>query len=158
MVIHMVSSDEIRSRLVAKRERLDSEDLKEESKQKRGYLICEQCGSYYELQMGESPEDFSLDCDCGGRLTYKEFLDLNKEASKSNSSSGRTLAVLLVVGFAIFFLVYIFPIVYMLSAPFFVFGDSSPGAFIVMLLCLILVFSGFYTAYYLIKVILRTNS
>lgn len=151
----MVSSDEIRSRLVAKREGLDSEDLKDESKLKRGYLICEQCGSYYELQMGESPGDFSLECDCGGRLTYKELLDLNKA---SNSSSGRTLTVLLVVGFAIFFLVYIFPIVYMLSAPFFVFGDSSPGAFIVMLLCLFLVFSGFYTAYYLIKVILRTNS
>ena len=153
----MVSSDEIRSRLVAKREGLDSEDLKDESKLKKGYLICEQCGNYYELQMGESPGDFSLECDCGGRLTYKEFLDLNYEASKSNSSS-RNIAILLIVGFAIFFLVYIFPIVYMLSAPFFVFGDSSPGAFIVMLLCLFLVFSGFYTAYYLIKVILRTNS
>jgi hypothetical protein len=154
----MVSNDDIRSRLVAKREGLNSEDLKEESNLKRGYLVCDRCGSYYQLQKGESPEDFSFECDCGGRLTYKEFLDLNNEASESNSSSGRTLAILLVGGFAIFFLFYIFPIVYMLSAPFLVFGDSSQGAFIVVLLCLALVFSGIYTVYYLIKVILRTNT
>ena len=34
------------------------------------YLICENCGNYYELVEGESPEDFQLECDCGGELGY----------------------------------------------------------------------------------------
>lgn len=39
-----------------------------------GYLICESCGGYYQLQPGESPEDFSDECDCGGRLNHTELL------------------------------------------------------------------------------------
>lgn len=39
-----------------------------------GYLVCDSCGSYYQLQPGESPEDFSDECDCGGRLNHKESL------------------------------------------------------------------------------------
>ena len=34
------------------------------------YLICEKCGNYYELGEGESPDDFCLECDCGGELSY----------------------------------------------------------------------------------------
>ena len=34
------------------------------------YLICEDCGNYYELEEGESPEDFQLECNCGGELEY----------------------------------------------------------------------------------------
>nr|WP_319373614.1 thioredoxin fold domain-containing protein [uncultured Methanobacterium sp.] len=34
------------------------------------YLICEECGNYYELEEGESPEDFQLECGCGGELGY----------------------------------------------------------------------------------------
>lgn len=34
-----------------------------------GYLVCEKCGGYYELQDGESPDDFE-DCQCGGKLDY----------------------------------------------------------------------------------------
>ena len=34
-----------------------------------GYLICDKCAGYYELQEGESPEDFSQ-CQCGGHLQY----------------------------------------------------------------------------------------
>lgn len=158
----MVSSDEIRLRLEAQRIRQDPEDLQkiQESYEQGGYLICKQCGSYYELQTGESPEDFSLECECGGNLVYQESLNaVEKETPGSKSSSAsRNLAILVVGGFVLLFIVYIFPIVYMMSAPFFVFGDSSPGAFFVMLLCLALVFSGVYTAYYLVKVILRTNS
>jgi Protein of unknown function (DUF4013) len=37
-----------------------------------GYLICGTCGGYYELQHGESPEDFE-DCQCGGKLEYKKI-------------------------------------------------------------------------------------
>ena len=34
-----------------------------------GYLECEKCGGYYELQEGESPDDFEK-CQCGGNLNY----------------------------------------------------------------------------------------
>lgn len=73
----MVSSDEIRSKLVVKREGLDSEDLQkiQESCEPGGYLVCEQCSSYYELQPSESPEDFHLVCECGGQLGYKKSID-----------------------------------------------------------------------------------
>lgn len=33
------------------------------------YLICEECGGYYELEDGESPEDLDH-CECGGKLRY----------------------------------------------------------------------------------------
>lgn len=36
-----------------------------------GYLVCEKCGGYYELQEGEFPEDFES-CECGGTLKYVE--------------------------------------------------------------------------------------
>lgn len=36
-----------------------------------GYLICEECAGYYELQDGEYPEDFDR-CECGGNLEYVE--------------------------------------------------------------------------------------
>jgi len=35
-----------------------------------GYIICEKCGGYYELQPGEHPEDFNK-CNCGGKLKYE---------------------------------------------------------------------------------------
>ncbi|MBI4814546.1 MAG: hypothetical protein HY802_09875 [Methanobacterium sp.] len=38
------------------------------------YLICEKCGGYYELQEGEKAEDFSDECECGGKLVYTESL------------------------------------------------------------------------------------
>jgi hypothetical protein len=40
----------------------------------RGYLKCEKCGGYYELQEGESPEDFE-ECECGGKLKYYDSFD-----------------------------------------------------------------------------------
>ncbi len=42
-----------------------------------GYLICIECGGYYQLQHGERPEDFA-ECQCGGELIYKESLNENK--------------------------------------------------------------------------------
>jgi len=35
------------------------------------YLLCEKCGGYYELQSGESPEDFQ-ECECSGKLKYSK--------------------------------------------------------------------------------------
>lgn len=39
-----------------------------------GYLLCDKCGGYYQLQPGESPDDFSNTCECGGRLEYRKEL------------------------------------------------------------------------------------
>nr|WP_319374455.1 hypothetical protein [uncultured Methanobacterium sp.] len=35
-----------------------------------GYLVCNNCREYYELQPGESPNDFTDECKCGGKLEY----------------------------------------------------------------------------------------
>jgi hypothetical protein len=35
------------------------------------FLVCEKCGGYYQLQKGESIDDFES-CLCGGKLTYTE--------------------------------------------------------------------------------------
>ncbi len=40
-----------------------------------GYLKCEKCGGYYELQEGEAPDDFEDTCECGGQLNYVQNLD-----------------------------------------------------------------------------------
>jgi ribosomal protein L37E len=42
------------------------------------YLVCNQCGGYYELQPGESPDDFGDICECGGNLKYVHKLDNQK--------------------------------------------------------------------------------
>jgi RNA polymerase subunit RPABC4/transcription elongation factor Spt4 len=39
------------------------------------YLVCDQCGGYYELQPGEYPRDFKHTCECGGNLKYTRKLD-----------------------------------------------------------------------------------
>lgn len=37
---------------------------------KMGFLICDSCNSYYELQGGESSENFVDTCECGGKIRY----------------------------------------------------------------------------------------
>lgn len=54
----MVSNKEISRKLMDRRE----------GKSSNAYLVCDSCEGYYELQPGESPEQFNLDCDCGGKL------------------------------------------------------------------------------------------
>ena len=39
-----------------------------------GFLYCTNCGGYYELQPGETTDDFA-ECQCGGKLIYKENLN-----------------------------------------------------------------------------------
>jgi hypothetical protein len=46
------------------------------------YLVCDKCGSYYELQSDESPEDFTLKCECGGNLKYVQNLNNVNESQK----------------------------------------------------------------------------
>jgi len=52
-----------------------------------GYLVCEKCGGYYELQDGESPNDFSDKCECGGKLVYSENLENTEKDSKNKNPS-----------------------------------------------------------------------
>lgn len=40
-------------------------------KKEQRFLVCNKCGGYYELQKGESADDYSLECDCGGHLDEK---------------------------------------------------------------------------------------
>lgn len=51
-----------------------------------GYLVCEKCGGAYELQPGESPEDFET-CACGGSLKYMENLDSKKSEPKKSQKN-----------------------------------------------------------------------
>jgi hypothetical protein len=52
-----------------------------------GYLICENCGGYYELQPGESPDDFTDVCACGGKLIYSESLEGAEEDFKESETT-----------------------------------------------------------------------
>jgi len=49
------------------------------------YVICEKCNGYYELQKGESLNDFER-CTCGGNLSYLESLNIVKR-NKSPSNN-----------------------------------------------------------------------
>lgn len=57
-----------------------------------GYLICEDCGGYYELQEGESPDDFEKTCECGGKLKYVENLDFSDDSEilEESGKNGET--------------------------------------------------------------------
>lgn len=46
-----------------------------------GHLVCDRCKGYYKLQSGESPEDFSDRCDCGGHFNFQDSLNGNREVN-----------------------------------------------------------------------------
>jgi hypothetical protein len=46
------------------------------------YLICDKCGTCYELQSDEFADDFDLACECGGQFKYVESLNGPKSNSK----------------------------------------------------------------------------
>lgn len=49
-----------------------------------GYLICNDCKGFYELQLGENQEDFEK-CQCGGILQYQEQLEYETETLESET-------------------------------------------------------------------------
>jgi len=51
-----------------------------------GYLVCDKCEGSYELQSGESPEDFDR-CQCGGKLKYYEDVVRLLEEGKEDLES-----------------------------------------------------------------------
>ena len=67
-----------------------------------GYLSCKKCGGFYELEEGESPEDFDL-CSCGGELEYKSSPNEQKriyhdeEDLEGDKKSNKTLIIILAV-------------------------------------------------------------
>lgn len=65
----MVSNDEITLRLQNKRK----------GKSLNGYLVCNNCGGYYELQKDESWKDFDTECECGGQLVQSANDSLRPE-------------------------------------------------------------------------------
>lgn len=60
------------------------------------YLICDKCGVCYELQEGESIDDFDPACECGGNLKYKESI-----GSDNKSQLDKIKWILLFSGFVI---------------------------------------------------------
>jgi hypothetical protein len=48
------------------------------------YLVCDKCGGYYELQPGESPDDFDR-CECGGKLKHIQTLSDNTFDKSDNN-------------------------------------------------------------------------
>lgn len=80
------------------------------SSENYGYLVCEKCGGYYKLQPGESPEDFSDMCECGGKLKFVQELNdkskNNKKSQKQNFKDNLTSLLsnkrnLAIIGFLI---------------------------------------------------------
>ncbi len=57
--------------LLDKSSKKSSEKTIKPARKDQKFLVCSQCGGYYQLQSGESPEDFSHECDCGGHLEVK---------------------------------------------------------------------------------------
>lgn len=49
-----------------------------------GYLKCKKCGGYYELQEGESSEDFS-ECECGGKFRHIHNQKTKKDLEEGES-------------------------------------------------------------------------
>ncbi len=53
---------------------IDNSTSNETEVDNRGYVVCEECGGYYELEEGEYPDDFES-CSCGGKLKYVKNLE-----------------------------------------------------------------------------------
>ena len=53
------------------------------------FVICEECSGYYELQKGESPNDFEA-CNCGGCLNYFENMDDYVANDKRNYKTSKS--------------------------------------------------------------------
>ena len=82
----MVSSDEIKRKL-------------HDKQNNPGYLVCDKCKGYYELQPGESPADFAKNCECGGDLHYSKQLNTateKKNYNKDSKSLAKTILYLII--------------------------------------------------------------
>lgn len=55
------------------------------------YLVCDRCGGSYELRKGESPDDFTDKCECGGTLKFVQNLEDDNESQKVCPNCGNIL-------------------------------------------------------------------
>jgi len=72
-----------------------------------GYLKCKECSGIYELQEGESPDDFDV-CYCGGEIEYHLSRDelkkrqvnvpIDKKIAKKKSSDRTILLIIIIAG------------------------------------------------------------
>ncbi len=70
------------------------------------YLICQNCGGYYQLDDDESPEDFDS-CSCGGKLIYSEYLDSKPRMSRKKFYGALSVIFILTIlaaGYIILFM------------------------------------------------------
>lgn len=51
------------------------------------YLVCDKCGGHYELRPGEKAVDFDVECECGGKLEYKESIESDDQFKGFEKSS-----------------------------------------------------------------------
>lgn len=58
-------------------------------KTKKGYLVCDDCGGYYELKREESPQDFEA-CECGGKLKHTKKLETIPEDTDETNDKSNT--------------------------------------------------------------------
>ena len=95
----MVSHEEIKKKLESKRKKdkelsHQNENIKSDNDQKmtsdtgnKGFLFCSECNGYYELQEGESIDDFES-CECGNKLEYVDKIeDMKNKKSKTSEKS-----------------------------------------------------------------------
>lgn len=77
----------------------------------RYYLICKNCNGYYQLQDGESPEDFDI-CQCGGDLilttdifedyeSYEQYDKYNEGYESKKGSISKTSLIILILAVAL---------------------------------------------------------
>jgi hypothetical protein len=86
----MVSNQELKQRLKEKKS----------ISKKTGYLVCDSCHGSYELQDGENPEDYSSQCECGGKLNY------NQKITPDDTKKDTALTKI-IIGGAVFFAVFL---------------------------------------------------
>ena len=73
------------------------------------YLICQNCGGYYQLDDDESPEDFDR-CRCGGKLVYSEYLDFKPRMSRKKFYGTLSIIFILTVMAAGYIILFMDPL------------------------------------------------
>ena len=108
-----------------------------------GKLVCNRCGGYYQLQPGESPDDFDK-CQCGGELKYYPSSEQIRVPSKAyNLSNTIILLIPSITLFTLFGLGLIFL--------------YDPSTWFIFLISTIVgtIFIASYTIYYLVKAVIN---
>lgn len=50
------------------------------------YLVCDKCGADIELRNGESPDDFTNKCECGGNFKFVKDLESNNNKNQADGT------------------------------------------------------------------------